>query len=111
MTRTIPIGEARRDLPRLVKQVALGGGLVPIGPRGRATAVLVDFHEYEILRRRRARPQERGDAWAALRLEVVGSHAELDEAHARLRKEIAASLEARLGRSIRPRERRTKRTR
>lgn len=97
----LPIGEARRRLPELVRRVARGGGPVRIGRRGRCEAMLVSAGaEHE----RTTRRPLGGLA------EILGSWDDLIRAEDDIRRDVDASLErtARLidGREARPRRRR-----
>lgn len=75
--RSLNVSEARRDLPRLVREVAGGGAAVAIGPRGRPAAVLIRAEEYDDLRSRAAAAvPPRG--WRRLRLDLVGTSADLE---------------------------------
>ncbi len=74
--RNLNVSEARRDLPRLVRQAARGAS-VGIGPRGKSAAVLIGADEFEGLRRRAQAPQG-SSGWERLRLELDGTIDELD---------------------------------
>jgi prevent-host-death family protein len=98
------VSEARRELPRLVRQVAAGGSAVRIGPRGQAAAVLVGSDEYAALTSQAAAPRK--DRWAALRLEIVGSPEDLDAEMRRIRSEISDSIDRRAAQLGSPAKRR-----
>jgi prevent-host-death family protein len=100
--RAIGVGEARRELPRLIRQIAAGGRAVAIGPRGRPAVILVGAEEYERLRRPRREPVS---GWAQIRLDLVGSPQELEADLETLREERAGAIAAR-GAAPRPKRRR-----
>jgi hypothetical protein len=82
--KVLPIGEARRRLPELVRKVAGGHPPVAIGRRGRIEAMLAAPDvALAGVRRRPLRGL----------LEVVGSQEDLDKAQREIRGEIEASLE------------------
>jgi len=81
--RTLPIGEARRRLPELVRKVASGHAPIPIGRRGRCEAIL-------------SPPAMASDAIARRPLQglvqIVGSWQDVERAREDIRREIEASL-------------------
>jgi prevent-host-death family protein len=107
------VGDARRDLPRLVREASAGAGPFRIGRRGSAGAVLVNAEDYDTLRERSRASVPKG-SWNALRFELVGTPAELERDLAAVRAELRASLERRLDRytdlAPRPRPPRRRRT-
>lgn len=91
----LTVSEARRRLPALLKQVAGGQGPVIVGSRGKSLVALVDAGEYERLRLLAATHAAEPTGWEGLRLELVGSPADLDRAMAELREERARLADAR----------------
>jgi prevent-host-death family protein len=84
--RVLTVTEARKRLPWLLDRVAEGRGPYHVGPRGKASAVLVQPEEYERLQRiaAAAGPQA---GWDGLRLELVGSADDLEKDWAAMRAE------------------------
>ena len=94
--RVLNVSEARRELPRLVKRLAKGGGAVSIGPRGEETAVLVGVEEYRALQARAKGAPPGG--WGDLRVEIVGDAAEVEQEIQAVRADFTGSLEHRASR-------------
>jgi len=98
----LPIGEARRRLPELVRKVAAGHPPVAIGRRGHVEAVLVA--PIAAPHRQVERRPLRG------LLTLVGSDTALERAQDDIRRLVAASLE-RTARQLQGPVRRTRRRR
>lgn len=84
------VAAARRELPRILRQVAQGGWAVAIGPRGRPAAVLLGAEEYERLKS----PRGKSSGWDRLRLEPLVSGS-LEEDLRALRHERGGALAVR----------------
>jgi prevent-host-death family protein len=82
--KVLPIGEARRRLPELVRKVAAGHSSIAIGRRGRCEAVLVPPSAA-------ASPVQRRPLQGLMT--IVGTSDDLDRGRAGLRREIERSLE------------------
>ena len=82
--KVLPIGEARKRLPELVRKVASGHGPIAIGRRGRCEAVLAPAAG---LASRIERRPLRG------LVEVLGDWSDVEAAERRIHAEIEASLE------------------
>jgi len=82
--KVLPIGEARRRLPELVRKVATGHSSIAIGRRGRCEAVLVPPSTA-------ATPIQRRPLQGLMTL--VGTADDLERERAGLRREIKRSLE------------------
>jgi prevent-host-death family protein len=80
--RVVPIGEARRRLPELVRKVAGGHPPIAIGRRGRAEAVLSGAPAVAPARR----------PLVGL-IELVGSWEDVELAHEEIREAIETGLE------------------
>jgi len=82
--KVLPIGEARRRLPELVRRIADGHAPVAIGRRGRPEAVLAPPGSVTTPTRRRP-----------LRglMKIVGTPDDLERGRAELRRDIEHSLE------------------
>ena len=82
--KPLPIGEARKRLPELVRKVASGHAPIPIGRRGRCEVIL-------------APAAMAADAVARRPLQglvqIVGSWDEVKQTRRAIRREIEASLE------------------
>lgn len=102
--KTLNITEARRDLPKILRSVALGGGPVFVGLRGEGQAVIVKREEYEALRA----SSHRQVTWEDLRLEQVRPEEDLERSIADLRAENRAHLEARASKLTAPAPRRAR---
>ena len=99
------IGDARKALPRLVRQVAQGGRPILIGPRGKPIAVLMDADEHEALVRKAKIGSPSVSGWSALQLEIVGAPDDLAEGLRQVRSDLNRSLEERLGQLAAPAKR------
>ena len=86
-SKVLNVSEARRLLPGLVRGVGLSGA-VAIGSRGQATAVLVGIQDYEELCGR-SPGSESGSGWSRLKLETLGTIAEVEAELRALRRERA----------------------
>jgi prevent-host-death family protein len=82
--KVIPVAEARRRLPELLRKVAQGHAPITIGRRGRPEGVLASAGAVATLTARRP---------LAGRVRVVGGSDALDRGGAELRAEIEASLD------------------
>ena len=80
----LPIGEARRRLPELVRKVASGHAPIMIGRRGRCEAVLAPA---AAARDTVARRPLQG------LVEIIGRWKDVEQAREDIRKEIEASLD------------------
>lgn len=101
--KVLPIGEARRRLPELVRRVADGDGPVAIGRRGRSEAVLAPPSAVTA-------PIQRRPLQGLMK--IVGTPGHLERGRTELRREVEHSLE-RTARMLvapaRPPRRRTRR--
>jgi len=101
--KVLPIGEARRRLPELVRKVAAGHSSIAIGRRGRCEAILMPPSAA-------APPIQRRPLQGLMT--IVGTSDDFERERAGLRREIERSLE-RTGRLIvegrRPRRHRARR--
>jgi PHD/YefM family antitoxin component YafN of YafNO toxin-antitoxin module len=88
--RTLTVSEARKQLPRLIHEVARGGGPFYFGARGQATAVLVSAADYD-LRATAGVVSEALGAWEPLRVEIVGSPEDLENDIREIRDQAVAS--------------------
>lgn len=95
MKRTLTVSEARKQLPRLLQEIARGGGPFYVGARGVATAVLASVAEHEgraSARRGGAGSVSEGlGPWEAIRLEVVGDPGTIQADIRKLREEAVES--------------------
>ena len=96
--KALPIGEARRRLPALVRQVAEQHRSVTIGRRGRAEVALVPVGTAAPIARRPLKGL----------VEIVAGEQELERGSQQLRQDIAASLD-RTARALREPPRRARR--
>jgi antitoxin (DNA-binding transcriptional repressor) of toxin-antitoxin stability system len=89
--RALTVSEARKQLPRLLREIARGGGPFLLGPRGEPLAVLS-----AVPARDGAGVVGEGlGAWEGLRLQIVGSPATIDQDIAAIRREaVSSSLES-----------------
>ena len=97
--RALPIGEARRRLPELVRRVAAGHRTVAIGRGGRAEVMLVPAASQALdLERRPLKGL----------IEIVGTVEDLQAGQRQLRRDVDASLTRTARLVVRPvRKRRT----
>ena len=82
--KALPIGEARRRLPELVRRVAQGQRTVAIGRNGRAEVMLVPAGAATLAVKRRPLQGL---------VEIVGTERDLDRSQQRLRRDLDTSLE------------------
>jgi len=82
--KALPIGEARKRLPELVRQVAQGQRTVAIGRSGRPEVMLVPAAAATLAVSRRPLQGL---------VEIVGTERDLVRGQVRLRRDLAASLE------------------
>jgi antitoxin (DNA-binding transcriptional repressor) of toxin-antitoxin stability system len=92
MKRAITVSEARRQLPRLLREISRGGGPFYIGARGEAVAVLSSIEPHA------AAPDRIGEApaaWGPLRIEIIGDPKEIEGEIAAIRREaVRSSIES-----------------
>lgn len=82
--KVLPIGEARKRLPELVRKVAAGHPPIPIGRRGHCEAVLAPAAGPEVRVERRP---------LTGLVEILGSSIDLGPAQEAIRREIDTSLD------------------